>query len=71
MQADDLRVTLTGLGPNDRVCIAAANSQGGILSTGSNELAAELSTILLRRLLLGRSARSWITSGMVSGPKHQ
>ena len=56
-----------GSGPVDRVQTVALGSLATKLPTTSLTSTAELSTILLRRLPPGRSARSWITSGLVSG----
>jgi len=62
----DLRWTLRGSGGVDRDPAVALGPWVAMLSTGVKFVSAELSTILLRRLPPGRSARSWITSGLVS-----
>src|SRR3989304_6172048 len=64
-RAGDLYLSLKGMDKFDRDRTAASNDSPESLTIGSH--AAELSTILLRPALNGRSAGLWITSGMVSG----
>jgi hypothetical protein len=69
VRTDDLRMSLSGTGPLDRDRTVAFRPLETIVSTGLASASAELSTILLRLAFRpGRSARSWITSELVSGP---
>jgi len=65
--AGDLFPTFVRLGVSDRDPAVAFGSLWIILPTGAFASTAELSTILLRRLFVGRSASLGITSETVSG----
>ena len=67
MRPGDLQVSLVGTVRRDRNRTSASESSAASIPAVFSPRAAELPTILLRWLPVGRSASWWITSGTVSG----